>query len=61
MGSCPIFFVIRLKISYLCNELQNERHFCTRHDNWTTRVNEWSNMSCAKNSHFATSFIQDFF
>jgi hypothetical protein len=34
--------------SYLCNELQNERLFCTRHDNWTTSVNEWSNMSCAK-------------
>jgi hypothetical protein len=37
--------------SYLCNELQNERLFCTRHD--TCRVE--------KNSHFATSFIQDFF
>jgi hypothetical protein len=33
--------------SYLCNELQNEPLFCTRHDNWTTSVNEWSNM-CAK-------------
>jgi hypothetical protein len=43
--------------SYLCNELQNERLFCTRHDNGTTSVNEWSNMSYAKNSHFAKSFI----
>jgi hypothetical protein len=33
----------QLRNSYLCNELQNERLFCTRHD-----------ISCAKNSHFGS-------